>query len=280
MSPQGRSPGGDGGAPPDPPHRLDPDRAAASASGRLDPDAAAASASGRLDSDAPAAPASRRLDPDVGAARARRRSAPRPPPPVIDTRRYQRIIGLIGLTLVIVISVAFLTTQGTGTAGIPAGQRLHFFAAPLAVSTLQGDANLTPPCTLARHDPRALNICLLAKRAPLVLGFFVTSSSTCERQVSAMQTVSAEFPPSQVQFAAVAVNTSHSAARAAVRSHRWTIPVAYDADGAVGQVYGVAVCPIVELAYRGGVVARRLIGEDWTSSAALGAQVRALVRGS
>ena len=83
-----------------------------------------------------------------------------------------------------------------------------------------------------------------------------------------------------MRFAAVAIRTGHADARKAVLSHRWTIPVAYDADGAVGDIYGVEVCPIVELARRGGVVARRLIGEHWASAAILGPQVQALVRGS
>jgi hypothetical protein len=56
--------------------------------------------------------------------------------------------------------------------------------------------------------------------------------------------------------------------------------VAYDRDGAVGDVYGVEVCPIVELAYRGGVVARRLIGDSWASTSKLGGQVQALLRNS
>jgi peroxiredoxin len=198
---------------------------------------------------------------------------------VIDTRRYQRIIGLLGITLVIVISVSFLTTRGVGTDGIPAGKQLHFFAAPLAVSTLNGDANLSPPCTLARHDRRALNICLLVKRTPLVLSFFVTNQSACERQVDAMQAVSRQFPTTEVRFAAVAVRSTRQAAAAAVRAHHWTIPVAYDKDGAVGDVYGVEVCPTIELADRGGLVANRLIGEHWNSSAALAGQVRALLRG-
>ena len=189
------------------------------------------------------------------------------------------MIGLFGLALVIVISISFLTTHGPGTAGIPAGKKLHYFAAPLAVSSLNGDANTSPPCTPSKHDPRALNICLMAKQAPLVLAFFVTNSSGCERQVSALQTLSSRYSSSQVQFAAVAVRTGHAAARKAVLSHHWTIPVAYDADGAVGDIYGVEVCPIVELARREGVVARRLIGEHWASTSTLGPQVQALVRG-
>lgn len=218
----------------------------------------------------------RRLDPDRAARAAARRAARRPgPAPVVDTRRYQRIIGLFGLTLVVVISIAFLTSRGRGTAGIPAGDPLRWFAAPLATSTLNGDANLKPPCTLSKHDPRALNICLLASRGPLVIAFFVTGSGTCERQVDALQALAPRFPG--VQFVAVAVRTSHASAAATVRSHHWTIPVAYDADGAVGALYGIEVCPIVELAARGGVVKDRLIGGHWANSRALAPKVQSLV---
>src|SRR5207248_6058996 len=122
----------------------------------------------------------RRLDPDRAAAAAPRKEPPPPPAPVIDTRRYQRMIGLFGLLLVIVVAVSFLTTRGVGTAGIPAGKRLVLFSAPLANSPLNGDANLNPPCTLAGHNPGALNVCLLAKQRPLVLAFFVTGSSAGE----------------------------------------------------------------------------------------------------
>jgi peroxiredoxin len=221
----------------------------------------------------------RRLDPDRAARAAAERAARRrPAAPVVDTRRYQRMIGLLGLALVIAVSAALLTSGGIGTAGIPVRHRLPYFAAPLAASTLNGDANVKPPCTLARHDSRALNVCLLAGRGPLVLAFFVIGSGTCERQVDALQALAPRFP--QVQFAAVAVRASHAAARAAVRAHRWTIPVAYDADGAVGQLYGVEVCPIVELSARGGVVKQRLIGGHWADSSALAGPVAALARES
>lgn len=217
-----------------------------------------------------------RLDPDRAAAAARR-AGRRAPPPVIDTRRYQRVIGLIGLTLVVVISVAFLSSHTPGTAGIPAGKQLPFFSAPLARDNLNGDANLRPPCTLAQHDPRALNICLLAKRGPLVLAFFVTGSGGCVDQVNALQTLSARFVPRGIQFAAVAVRGSHSDTAAAVRAHHWTIPVAYDADGAVGDAYGIEVCPVVELARKGGQVQQRLIGEHWNDPRVLLGPVRSLL---
>jgi peroxiredoxin len=220
----------------------------------------------------------RRLDPDRAAAT--RRAERPPPPPVVDTRRYQRMIGIFGLAIVAIVAVAFLFSDHSGTPGIPAGKSLPVFAAPLATSTLNGAANLHPHCTIAQHDPRALNICLMIKRAPLVLAFFVTSSSGCERQVTALQQVWHQLPARELQFAAVAVSTDHQDAARAVRSHHWTIPVAYDVDGRVGAAYGVDVCPIVELVRRGGIVARRLIGEHWNSSATLAPQVRTLVSGA
>lgn len=190
------------------------------------------------------------------------------------------MIGLVGLTLVVVISVALLSSGGRSSFGITPGQRLHFFAAPLASSTLNGDANLNPPCTLAKHDPRALNTCLIAKHRPLVLAFFVPGSGGCVSQVTALQTLSKQFPSRSVTFAAVAVGTNHGDAAKAVRSNHWTIPVAYDADGAIREAYGVAVCPIVELVDRGGVVEQRLIGEHWNDPRVLAPQVRALLEHS
>jgi hypothetical protein len=183
--------------------------------------------------------------------------------------------------LVIGFLIYALTSHNSvGTEGVPAGGRLHLFAAPLAASTLNGDANLNPPCTEARHDPRALNVCLLVKRAPLVLAFFVTDSSQCEREVDTMQALARRPALRPVQFAAVAVNGVHAATARAVRAHGWKIPVAYDADGAVGGAYGVAACPLLELVERGGTVAQRLIGEHWISQASLAAQVERLLRES
>ncbi len=223
-----------------------------------------------------------RLDPDRAAEEARH--AERVPAPVIDTRPYRRIIGGIGLTIALVVVVLlFITRGGVGTIGVPPGQRLHAFVAPLASSLLNGDANLNPHCNPALPNRRALNLCpWLMQRSPLVLGLFIPASSDCVRQIDTLQAVSREFPAGSVEFAAVAVHTPHARARALVRSHGWTIPVAYDRDGAIGDLYGVEVCPMVELAYRGGVVKDRLVSDNWLATTALAAKVRQLVdaRGS
>ena len=219
----------------------------------------------------------RRLDPDRAASEALRRAGG-PTEPVIDTRPYRRMIGAIGIGIAIVISAVLFITRGVGTIGVPPGQRLHWFVAPLATSTLNGDANLNPRCDRSRPNPRALNLCpWAARRAPVVLGLFVPASSDCVRQIDAMQAVSRQFRGQPVQFAAVAVHTGRSSAASLVRSHHWTFPVAYDRDGAVGEIYGVEVCPMVELVGRRGVVKFRLTGDNWLSPSTLAAKVRELV---
>jgi hypothetical protein len=75
----------------------------------------------------------------------------------------------------------------------------------------------------------------------------------------------------------VAVNTGPRPAAAAVRGHRWTIPVAYDRDGAVGGAFGVVICPLIELVRRDGVVFERLIGNRWLDPVALRGELDRLV---
>lgn len=219
-------------------------------------------------------PELRRLDPGCPPPAIEDEPAVPPSRPVIETRRYGAIIGIIGLIVVVVVSVLQFASHGIGTTGVPPGQPLHIFAAPLAASTLNGDPTADPTCSQSRHDPRALNICLMEARGPLVLSFFVAGAAECVRQVDALQQLAARFPA--VQFAAVAINGSHRATARLVARHHWTIPVAYDRDGEVGSLYSVAACPMAELAARGGRVTDRLIGDPWQSAAALAPRVRAL----
>jgi hypothetical protein len=217
------------------------------------------------------------LDPDR-AARAAANNKLGTVPPVIDIRPYRWAIGAFGIGLVVVISVALFLTHGTGTVGVPPGHRLHNFAAPVATSDLVGNANFAKPCRLGYLGGRAVNTCLLTRRSPLVLAFFVTGSSACVREVDAVQEVSRQFARAAVTFAAVAVHAARSQTARLVHQHHWTVPVAYDLDGVVGAAYSVAICPLLELAYRGGVVKYRLVGDRWLQPSALAAKVRALLR--
>lgn len=213
------------------------------------------------------------------------RRAPRGPdlgsepgsPAVFQTRRYAWVVGAIGLALVIAFSIQQLTGPGTPSTGVAPGRPLHMFAAPLAASDLAGVSNPSPSCNPTRHDPRALNLCLLVGAHPVALAFFVPQAKQCVAQVDAMQRLAGRFQT--VSFAAVAVGAGHAITASLVRRHRWTIPVAYDSNGEVGALYGVAACPMLELAHRGGIVADRLIGDRWANAAALAPFLQALAGG-
>jgi hypothetical protein len=214
------------------------------------------------------------LDPDRAVAQAGRAPAGPPPSTAVDARRYRWMIGIFGLVLVLVASVYGFVKLGVGGPGVAPGKRLHYFVAPLATGDLNGDANIKPHCNPSAPNPQALNVC---GRTPLVLAFFVTGSGTCTRLIDTLQEVARRFPRGAAQFAAVAVKAGRSDTARLVREHHWTIPVAYDRDGAVGDLYGVEICPMLELARPGGAVRQRLIGSRWLSVPALTAQVQALL---
>jgi peroxiredoxin len=239
---------------------------------RLDPLRRLPDAELPADADEPPTAGRSRLDPLRAAAASGVR--PGQVKPVIDTRRYQWIIGIVGVTIVIVFSAYLLISHGITTPGVAPGQKMHDFVAPLATSGINLPANSGPHCNPRKPTAKALNMC---DRKPIVLAFFVDSSSGCIRVVDALQKVSSEFPT--VEFAALAVNGSLKTSAKLVRTHHWTIQIGVDSDGRVGEVYGVGECPIVEIARAGGIVVKRLVGYNWANAGHLATQVRALTDG-
>ncbi len=190
-----------------------------------------------------------------------------------------------GLAILVYITYNTVTTPGTSSSGLAAGDALPPFAAPLVTSDLEGDANVarradqgaagnTPACEVT--DPRALNSCTLARRGPVVLAFLTESADRCVAALDAMRDVAPRHP--EVGFAAVAIRGDRDELRELASDHGWDFPVAQDRDGAVANVYGVAVCPTVVLARRGGEVLRTDIGEQATTARALERSVRELER--
>jgi len=188
-----------------------------------------------------------------------------------------------GLAILAYITYNTLTTPAGSSTGLRAGARMPAFAAPLVTSDLVGDANIArhagqgdagarPACSVT--DPRALNSCTLARRGPVVLAFFAQDAGRCIATLDALQTIAARNPG--VGVAAVAIRGDRGSLRTLTRKHGWRFPVAQDRDGAVADLYGVAICPTVVLAYRGGIVLRTALGSGETTTAALSRDVREL----
>jgi peroxiredoxin len=166
------------------------------------------------------------------------------------------------------ITINNISTEGPGSRGLPDDEPLPPFAVPLALSNLEGDANVAtrpgqggagprPACQV--RGPRVLNSCQLAERGPVVLAFYASrSGQACRRQLDVIERLRARFP--QVQFAAVAIRGNRGDLRGLIRRSRWGFPVGYDRDGQLANLYRVAGCPTTTLAYPGGIVMHSYVG--------------------
>ena len=205
---------------------------------------------------------------------------PAPPKPPRPSSAYAWVVGIVFVLAVIVAGANALRHSGAGYRGIPAGKRLAPFAAPLATSNHDNDANIQPrtggghPAACSVHLAGVVNLCDL-RSAPLVLTFVATGGSGCNEQLDHVNRVRRSFPG--VRFVGVISRTSLSDAGKMVRSHGWGFPVALDRDAAVFNLYGIGDCPTTIFARRGGISAGTRRGN--LSDARLSADTRALAQG-
>lgn len=203
----------------------------------------------------------------------------------VSDPRYRRYAGVAGAVVLALAAVYLLFLRPADLSGIPPGGRVAPFAVPLAVGSLQGDADIAtradqggagsvPAC--AERGAQILNVCQLYEQGPVVLALFVDAGG-CTRILDQLQQLAPSFP--SVRFAAVAIEGDRAALRRLVRSHGLTLPVGLDSDGAVGSLYKVLSCPQVDFAYPGGVVQSPALLST-PSRATLRARVSALVAAS
>jgi hypothetical protein len=194
------------------------------------------------------------------------------------------LVGLVGVVALAYITLNTVRTESVGSRGPDAGERLPPFAMPLAASRSDADANIAvrpdsgadgarPACTV--RGPGILNVCELAEQGPVVLAFLATRSGRCAEQVDVLDALAPRHPG--VRFAVVSVRGDHEHLRRTVRERGWELPVGYDHDGAVANIYGIAICPTVTFARRGGEVVTTAL--DFLHERALETRVRALEQG-
>lgn len=207
---------------------------------------------------------------------------PVPPPP--GASRYGWFLGVVAVLVLALIGLNTLRTHSNGSAGLSKGVQAPPFAAPLVFSRFSDDADVNvarkagqgggagriPACDLTL--PGVLNLCRLYSVHPVVLIFTATRGSQCTRQLDIVERL---LPQARnVSFAAVAIRGSRSDLQRLTRNHGWTFPVAYDHDGVLANLYGIAVCPQLTFIGRDGKVKDTAVG--LVSSGDLLRRVRAL----
>jgi hypothetical protein len=207
--------------------------------------------------------------------------------------RYSLAVGLFFLAL---IAIAFFHTiagnqpSTLGLEKLPPRWPLPEFAVPVAAGSLEGDANIaqddcesgqipcppgerrTPACRI--HVAGAIRVCDFFDR-PLVISFWFTKGGDCADQQDAVESAYQRYR-GRVNFLSLDVGDERGTVRELIRQHRWRMPVGYDRDGAVGDLYGVGGCPTFAYAYPGGTLQSASAGD--LSAAQLDARVRALLR--
>jgi thiol-disulfide isomerase/thioredoxin len=215
-------------------------------------------------------------------------------------RRYSALVGLAFLVLIVIATLNTVRTQSGGILGLTKGDRgtpLPEFAVPNAVDgPLDKDANIaqddcstsqnpcpteadrTPACEIPRKG--AIRVCDFFDR-PLVLSFWFTKGADCLPTQDVVNRVAARYR-GRVNFLSIDVRDDPQTVHDIVAQHGWTLPVGYDRDGAVSDLYRVGGCPTIAFAYPGGILAFAKVKSDTDqlSEPALTADTRRLLRDS
>lgn len=211
--------------------------------------------------------------------------------------RYATFVGIAFAVLIViaVTSAARRDDQGIlGASEARIGVPLAEFAVPDLLGSLEGDANVfqddcessrvpcpegdrrTPACEVELAE--VIRVCDFFDR-PVAISFWFTRGAECLPTQDVFDRVARRYR-GRVNFLSVNVRDDRSDAAAIVRDRGWAVPVGYDADGAVANLYRVGVCPTVALAYPGGILAAARIGSEDLSQADLVADLDTLIRES
>jgi thiol-disulfide isomerase/thioredoxin len=204
----------------------------------------------------------------------RRTLGPAPKP----GQRYSIVVGLLFLAVIVIAVVNLVTSREGGALGLEQETTdlpLPEFAVPAAQGSLSGDANIyqddcassqlpcpadqrrTPACRIKLRD--AIRVCDYFGR-PLVISFWFTKGGDCESQQDVVSAVSRRYR-GRVNFLSIDIRDSKSTVRDLARERRWRMPVGYDSDGAVSNIYRVGGCPTFVYAYPGGILRDASIGQ-------------------
>jgi hypothetical protein len=192
---------------------------------------------------------------------------------------FSALIGLLIAIIVIFVFVNALRNTESGTVGIGSagiGEKVEPFAVPLAMSDLEGDANVEPAqaCQVAGDD--VMRICDYFDRPLLISFWFTGGAAECIDQQDVFDQVATRFRK-RVGAVSINVRDDRGRVRDLIEERGWKVPVGHDTDGAVSNVYRVGGCPTFLFVKPGGVLERAEIGR--TTVEELSSQVRSFLDG-
>lgn len=208
--------------------------------------------------------------------------------------RYPVFVGIAFVVLIAYATYNTITNDDDGLLGAEVGERgraLAEFAVPDVRGTLENDANVyqddcetsenpcpedaqrIPACRIEVSE--VLRVCDYFDR-PLAISFWFTGGADCLAEQDAFDEAAKRFE-GEVNFLSINVRDEIDEVRQIVAERDWEVPVGWDRDGAVSNIYRVGVCPTLALAYPGGVLQSAEIGTDAFSDAALTESLEALV---
>jgi hypothetical protein len=212
-----------------------------------------------------------------------------------STNRYSIYVGIAFLVVIGIATVNTFNTEGGGVLGgdaTEAGEALAEFAVPELLGGADADANVfqddcessqnpcppedqrTPACQV--ELPHVLRVCDFFDR-PLVLSFWFDTPDDCPPTQDAIDAASRRWR-GEVNFLSIAVRGDRDELEEVVGDRGWTLPVGWDRDGAVSNLYRIGVCPTVAFVRTGGVLEDAKIGSDELVNEQLDADIERLVR--
>jgi len=187
----------------------------------------------------------------------------------------------LGIVLFLVLAVvAFFALRGkeSGTVGIGSigiGEKVAPFAVPVASSDLDGDANIDPDKACSVEGTDVIRSCDFSGK-PLVMSFWFTKGvSGCDDQQDVFDELYEKFR-GRVGMVSINVRDDRDEVRDIVSEHGWNVPVGYDRDGAVSNIYHVGGCPTFLFIKPDGVLRNAEIERKTLPE--LETQVRSLIR--
>jgi hypothetical protein len=206
--------------------------------------------------------------------------------------RYSIFVGVAFLIVIVVATVNTLSNNEVGilgTSDADAGMALPEFAVPELLGGQEGDANVyqddcdtsESPCPNSRTPAcevdleQVIRICDYFDR-PLAVSFWFTRGADCLPTQDAFDAVARRFRD-RVNFVSINIRDDRDEARRIVTERGWAVPVGYDADGAVSNLYRVGVCPTVAFVYPGGILREARIGSEELSEGQMTDDVEALI---